>query len=97
MSVLISPIITEKSMNDVGKNKFSFKVVKTADKKMIKKEIEKRFNVTVLKVSTLIVKGRSVRAGVRRKEISLSSFKKAIVLLKEGQKIPMFETGAKES
>lgn len=97
MSVLISPIITEKSMNDVGKNKFSFKVVKTANKTMIKKEIEKRFNVTVLKVSTIIIKGRSVKAGVRRNEISLSSFKKAIVLLKEGQKIPMFETGAKES
>lgn len=96
MSNLISPVISEKSMNDVAKNRFTFKVNSNANKAAIKKEIEKRFNVNVLKVSTITIKGRKVRTGAKRTEKILSPFKKAIVLLKEGQKIPMFETGTKE-
>jgi len=96
MSVLISPIITEKSMNDVANDKFTFKVDSTANKYAVKKEIEKRFGVNVLNVSTIIIKGRKIKVGARRSEKTLSPFKKAIVTLKKGQKIPMFETGTKE-
>lgn len=96
MSVLISPIISEKSMNEVAKDRFTFKVDTKATKDMVKKEIEKRFSVNVLKVSTIIIKGRKVGTRTRRNEKILSPFKKAIVTLKKGQKIPMFETGTKE-
>lgn len=89
---LISPIISEKSMSDAGKGKFTFRVSKMADKLSIKKEIEKRFKVNVLNVSTITTKGRSKRTGTRRTEVSIRPIKKAIVKLKAGQKIALFET-----
>lgn len=96
MNVLISPIITEKSMNDVSKNRYTFKVSKDANKGEIKKQVEKKFNVNVTDISTVIVKGRKSRSGTRRVEVSLPHFKKAIVTLKAGQKIGMFEVGGQE-
>jgi len=96
MSVLISPVISEKSMNEVARDRFTFRVDSNANKIAVKKEIEKRFDVNVLNISTVIIKGRKVRVGTRRSEKTLSPFKKAIVTLKKGQKIPMFETGTKE-
>ncbi|MBI2032075.1 MAG: 50S ribosomal protein L23 [Candidatus Levybacteria bacterium] len=89
--IIISPIISEKSMKEASLNKFSFKVIKSADKKIIKRAIEKKFGVDVLNVYTTIVKGKARREGKRREEISLPSFKKAIVLVKEGQKIGIFD------
>jgi large subunit ribosomal protein L23 len=96
MSVLISPVISEKSMNDVANDRFTFRVDTKANKYQVKKEIEKRFGVNVLNVSTIVIKGRKIKVGARRSEKILSPFKKAIVTLKKGQKIPMFETGTKE-
>ena len=92
MNSIIRPVITEKSMQDAAKSKFTFFVATHADKTKIKKDIEERFNVTVLSVTTTIVKGKSLRAGKRRTEIKRSPMKKAAVLLKEGQKIGLFET-----
>lgn len=89
--ILISPIISEKSMTDAGKGKFTFKVFNKADKLSIKKEVEKRFKVNVLSVSTITTKGRSKRTGARRIEVLNKPFKKAIVKLKPGQKIALFE------
>ena len=94
MSTILSPLISEKSMNDVGKNRFTFRVTIAANKNSIKKEIEKRFKVNVVKISTINTKGRSVRAGIRRVEKIKQPFKKAIVTLKAGQKIGLFESGA---
>jgi large subunit ribosomal protein L23 len=96
MSKILGPIITEKSMNDASKGRYTFKVTKDATKTEIKQEIEERFKVNVIRVSTINIKGRSLRAGTRRVEIALSTFKKAIALLKEGQKIAMFDIGGKE-
>lgn len=88
---LISPIISEKSMSDAGKGKFTFRVSRRADKLSIKKEVEKRFKVSVLSVSTITTKGRSKRTGTRRVEVLNQPIKKAIVKLKAGQKIALFE------
>ena len=79
-------------MSDAGKGKFTFRVSQKADKLSIKKEIEKRFKVNVLSVSTITTKGRSKRTGTRRTEVSIQPIKKAIVKLKAGQKIALFET-----
>lgn len=92
-NVIIAPVISEKSMSEVAKGKFTFRVVKQADKLSIKKEVEEKFKVNVLSVSTVTTKGRTKRTGVRRVEVSLQPFKKAIVKLKEGQKIALFDTG----
>lgn len=94
INIIIKPIITEKSMSDAGKGRFTFAVLKNADKKAIKKAVEEKFKVNVLSVSTNIVKGKKIRVGARRKEVDKSDFKKAIVQLIEGQKIDLFDVGA---
>ena len=58
MQVILAPIISEKSMNQAGKGKFTFRVEKTADKIQIRKEIEDKFKVNVLSVATSMVKGK---------------------------------------
>ena len=52
MDIIISPIISEKSMNDASAGKFTFKVAMHAHKAGIKKEIEDKFKVNVIKVAT---------------------------------------------
>lgn len=96
MSNILGPVISEKSMNEASKGRFTFKVKVEASKKEIRKEIEEKFKVNVVKISTITMKGRSIRAGSRRTEIALSSFKKAIATLKTGQKISIFDIGGKE-
>jgi large subunit ribosomal protein L23 len=91
--VILSPIISEKSMKDVTIHKFTFKVAKKADKGIIKKAIEEKFKVNVLQVSTNIVKGRTMRTGQRRIETTKSPWKKAVASLKAGQKIALFDVG----
>ncbi len=93
MNVIISPLITEKSMKDAGEGKFSFRVYKPANKNEIKKAIEKNFNVNVIGISTNILKGKKIRVGSRRTEVKVSDWKKAIVTVKKGQKIGLFELG----
>ena len=89
--VLIAPVISEKSMSDAQKGKFTFKVFRRADKLVIKKEVESRFKVNVLSVSTITTRGRSKRTGTRRVEVTEQPQKKAIVKLKAGQKIALFD------
>lgn len=93
--IILSPLITEKSMIDANNGKFSFRVALKANKNDIKKEVEKRFKVNVVKISTITIKGRSVRAGIKRIEVKRSAFKKAIVKVGKGQKIGLFETQSK--
>lgn len=90
-SILIRPIITEKSMDEAGRGRFTFVVAKNATKPEIKKAIEGQFKVNVISVATLVSKGKRGRAGKRRTEVVYTPFKKAIVGLKEGQRIDMFE------
>lgn len=89
--VIIAPVISEKSMNDAAQSKFTFKVARDTNKKAIRKEIEAKFKVNVISVATSIVKGKRRKQGIRRIEVVSSSWKKAIVKLKEGQKIDLFD------
>lgn len=95
-SVILAPLITEKSMSEAAKGKFTFKVAEASQKEQIKKAIEEKFKVNVVKVSTINVKGKKKRAGTKRTEITTSSWKKAIVKLKSGQKIGLFEVGGQK-
>ena|SRR3989344_2073031 len=94
--IIFGPLISEKSMNEVSKNRFTFKVSKSANKYLIKKAIEDKFKVNVIDISTITIKGRSLRAGVKRLEVLKQPFKKAIVTLREGQKIGLFDTSTQK-
>ena len=98
LNIIISPILSEKSSKMMETlNKYVFKVCVTANKLQIKNEIEKRFKVETLKVSTMNFNGKrkntTIRSGghVLRTSGKRSSWKKAIVTLKEGQKIDLVE------
>lgn len=94
--IIIRPLVTEKSMADVTKGKYSFVVAKDANKAAIKSAIKVQFNVTVASVATSIVKGKTKRVGVRRQVVDAATWKKATVILKKGDKIAMFEPGGEE-
>lgn len=94
-NVIVKPVISEKSMKDAEKSTFTFVVRKNATKKEIKAAVEKLFSVNVVSVATAIVKGKTKRVGVRRNEVVKSPMKKAMVVLKSGQKIEAFELGSK--
>jgi large subunit ribosomal protein L23 len=87
--IIIKPIVTEKSMMAMEENKYTFKVRKDSNKTEIKKAIEELFNVDVVKVNTMNVKGKVKRLG--RNEGKRADWKKAIVKLAPGSKIELFE------
>ena len=81
------PIITEKATILSEQNKTVFKVHEGADKKSIKKNIEKLFKVNVIKVNIINTKTkRKIKQG---KTSFKSGYKKAIVTLKKGQSIDL--------
>ena len=85
--VISSPKITEKATSLSEFNKIVFKVHKGANKKVIKKSIEKIFKVNVIKINTVNSRGKSKI--VRGKIVKKASSKKAIVTLKKGQSIDL--------
>jgi len=87
--IIIKPVVSEKSMNLQAENKYTFIVDKNANKTEIKNAIEKIFGVKVEKVNTMIVKGKPKRMG--RFMGKTSDRKKAIVALKAGQTIKLFD------
>ena len=89
--IIIRPIITEQSMEDLDIKKYAFEVAKDANKVEIKKAIEEIFGVTVIKVNTLNVRGKEKRTGAYPKG-KTASWKKAVVKLSEDSKnIELFE------
>ena len=81
------PIITEKATVLSEQNKTVFKVHKNANKKIIKKNIEKLFKVKVIKVNIIHNKTKiKMRQGKVSKK---TGYKKAIVTLKKGQTIDL--------
>lgn len=87
--VIIKPVVTEKSMDLLADNKYTFIVDKKANKTEIKNAIENIFEVKVDRVNTLNLKSKPKRLG--RFEGRTPSRKKAIVTLKPGHKIRLFE------
>ena len=77
--VIIKPIITEKSNDLIQSGKYTFKVNKKATKVDIKRACEKLFDVKVLNVNTVSVKGKDKRVG--RSVGKTSDWKKAIVTI----------------
>jgi len=87
LDTIISPNVTEKSTALSEFNKVVFKVDKNANKKSIKKSIEKIFKVNVVKINTVNMK-RKVKL-VKNKKSFKPGYKKAIITLKKGQSIDL--------
>ena len=82
--IIIRPIISERSMELVGENKYVFYVAKEANKVEIKKAVEELFDVAVEAVNTVNMPGReNALAGMW----DVLRQKKAIVTLREGKKL----------
>ncbi len=89
-SVLVKPILSEKSLSyRETEQKYTFLVDKLATKTDIKRAVEKLFEVEVQAVNTCITRGKVKRRGTNVSRES--SKKKAVITLKPGQKIKMFE------
>ena len=84
---ILSPLLTEKTTNLSSQNKVVFKVRKNANKKNLKKNIEKIFKVNVTKIN-IINKQNRIKL-TRGKKVKVSGFKKAIITLKKGQSIDL--------
>lgn len=88
--IILKPVITEKSMDELQAGKYTFKVAKDANKTEIKKAVEQLFDVKVAKVNTLNVNGHYKRVG--RFVGKTSDWKKAVITLTEDSKaIEFFE------
>ena len=84
---IIAPHITEKATNLSEQNKIIFKVPNGANKKNLKKNIEKIFKVNVTKIN--IINKKSKIKNSRGRKVRVSGFKKAIVTIKKGQNIDL--------
>lgn len=88
--VVIRPVISEKSFQLVqAHNQYSFRVLDGAHKTEIRQAVEEMFDVTVTDVRTVTVKSKPKRRGYTRG--IRPGWKKAIVELKPGDKIELFE------
>jgi len=88
--IILGPIVTEKTMAlKENYNKYTFKVLKSANKIEIKNAVEQIFKVKVLGVNTINVLPKRKRVG--QYEGFKPAYKKAIVTLAEGDKIAAFE------
>tara|TARA_B100000965_G_scaffold199870_1_gene166871 strand:+ start:55 stop:348 length:294 start_codon:yes stop_codon:yes gene_type:complete len=84
---ILSPVVTEKSTNLSAQNKIVFKVHQNANKKNLKKNIEKIFKVNVTKIN--IINKQTREKITRGRKIKVTGYKKAIVTLKKGQNIDL--------
>ena len=84
---ILSPVVTEKSTNLSEQNKIVFKVPNKANKKNLKKNIEKIFKVNVTKIN--IINKQTRKKIVRGRKVKVKGYKKAIITLKKGQNIDL--------
>lgn len=83
------PVMTEKSMKLTKDGGYTFYVPVTLDKNEIRNLVNKIFNVNVVSVNTINFKART-KKNVRGKKVSIMPSKKAIVFLKDKEKIDLF-------
>jgi large subunit ribosomal protein L23 len=94
--IILRPVISEKSIDEAGRGKYTFAVHNDANKIQIKAAIEelyKKEKVTVMAVNVLTSKAKEKRRGTKRGRVTghTPEWRKAIVTLAPGQKIEFFE------
>jgi large subunit ribosomal protein L23 len=87
--ILIAPVVSEKSYSLIESNKYSFRVHEKAHKTQIRQAVEQLFDVHVEGVNVLKVQSKPKRRGMNRGK--KPGWKKAIVQLREGERIEIFE------
>ena len=87
--VLQRPLITEKNTIQQAQNKYAFEVAEESTKPQIKQAVEKAFRVKVTGVNVIKVAGKTKRVG--RRIYNTPPWKKAVVTLRDGDKIEFFE------
>ena len=93
--VILSPIVSEKSLQETAFNKYTFKVNPKANKHQIKEAVEETFSVDVVKIRTIKSKPMVKKSRKTKKIIKVKVTKKAIVQLKPKQKIDLFDVSGK--
>ena len=87
--ILISPIVSEKSYSLIVDRKYTFRVHKNAHKTQIRQAVEQLFGVHVTAINVSKVQPKLKRRGTTKGY--KPGFKKAIVQVREGETIPIFE------
>jgi large subunit ribosomal protein L23 len=87
--VLLAPVVSEKSYSLIGDNKYSFRVHPDAHKTQVRQAVEELFEVKVERVNIVKVQPKPKRRGAFQGE--KPGWKKAIVQLREGETIEIFE------
>jgi large subunit ribosomal protein L23 len=91
--IILHPVISEKSMDESQRGKYTFAVHDDANKVQIAAAVEELFKVEVVSVNVLTTKSKEKKGGMRRSRLSgrTTPWRKAIVTLVPGQKIEFFE------
>ena len=89
--VLLAPVVSEKSYSQIGDRKYTFKVHKDAHRTQVRQAVEQLFDVKVARVNIVKVQPKPKRRGVTKG--IRPGWKKAIVQLREGNSIEIFEGG----
>jgi large subunit ribosomal protein L23 len=87
--ILIRPVVSEKSYHQITENRYTFRVHSDAHKTQVRQAVEELFDVKVLSVNIVKMPPKPKRRGVIKGE--KPGWKKAIVELKAGDKIEIFE------
>ena len=87
--ILIKPVVSEKSYHQITENRYTFKVHKDAHKTQVRQAVEELFNVHVENVNVVQVRAKPKRRGNFKG--TRPGWKKAIVQLREGETIEIFE------
>ena len=87
-SVIIRPVVSERSFSLMEQNKYTFEVARDANKYQIKDAVEELFSVHVVNVNTINVKPKKKR--VRYVAGYTRQWKKAVVTVAEGESIEIF-------
>jgi len=87
--VLLAPVVSEKSYSLITDRKYTFKVHKDAHKTQVRQAVEELFDVKVQAVNIVKVQAKPKRRGMSKG--TRPGWKKAIVQLREGQSIEIFE------
>jgi large subunit ribosomal protein L23 len=87
--ILIRPVVSEKSYHQITVNRYTFKVHKDAHKTQVRQAVEELFDVTVTAVNIVKMPAKPKRRGMFKG--TRPGWKKAIVELKPGDKIEIFE------
>ena len=91
--ILLNPVISEKSIDESQRGKYTFAIRDGVSKIQVEAAVEEIFKVKVDAVNVLTTKSKAKRGGMRRSRVAgrTTPWRKAIVTLAPGQKIEFFE------